>query len=129
VSCGGSAVKGERWRECDFTGFSGYRVSDRGEVEGRTGRILKQTRTRDGYRYVRMHDGRARSACFYVHRLVVSAFDPDGPVTKDEDVHHRDEDKRNNRLENLYRTESWFHRAMHAKDLAEEIEELEEVPF
>jgi hypothetical protein len=76
----------EQWRDIviekngktyDFTGY--YEVSNYGKVRNiKTGRILKQTTTKDGYKKVQLQrsvDG-VVNRNFRVHRLVATAFVP-----------------------------------------------------
>ena len=87
----------ETWK--DVPGYEGlYLVSDRGRVLG-IKRGLQSPAT-DEYGYLRTSlckDGEMRS--FYVHRLVALAFIPN-PEGK-ETVNHLNEDKQDNRVENL----------------------------
>jgi hypothetical protein len=91
----------ERWRNClGYEAF--YNVSSLGRVwskRGRTGRFLKGTKTKRGYRQVMLSDGLGKKKCFLVHRLVATAFHgrcPPGKV-----CNHRDANKSNNRASNL----------------------------
>lgn len=67
-----------------------------GAMQTRKGRILKQQVNRYGYLYVTLCDG-TKHRNTSVHRIVMSAFKGDSPLT----VNHINEDKRDNRLENL----------------------------
>ncbi len=87
----------EKWKE--IKGYEGlYEVSDRGVVRNAKGKMMKQTQTWNGYMRVGLYkDGKPRQ--FSVHRLVAVAFveNPDGlPM-----VNHKDENRANNRAENL----------------------------
>lgn len=86
-------------------GYEGlYEISDWGRVKSLnyrgTGKeqILHQTQNKSGYMYVPLHkDGKTKSC--RVHRLVAEAFVPN-PNNLPE-VNHIDENKQNNRSENL----------------------------
>lgn len=99
----------EIWK--DIEGYEGmYQVSNMGRVRAldrvkpnsggqiAKGHILPQSDNGHGYRFVslwKFNKGRR----FYVHRLVASAFIPNPnnfPI-----INHKDEDKSNNRYENL----------------------------
>lgn len=100
----------EKWR--DVPGYEGlYQVSNMGRVKslnrivkGRSGypkpilgKILK-TALRKGYPFVRLSsDNQAKM--FSIHRLVWEAFN--GPIPPGMQVNHINEDKADNRLENL----------------------------
>lgn len=77
-----------------------YLVSDCGRVRNiTTGRILKATTTKTGYRRVTLYNGIERKS-FLVHRLVAMAFIgvPNDPELQ---INHLDGDKSNNRIDNL----------------------------
>ena len=93
----------EEWR--DIKGFERkYMVSNTGKVKSlnyrRTGKekIMKLQKDRYGYLQVQLSkDGKVKGCL--VHRLVATAFleNPDGYT----EVNHKDEDKENNKAENL----------------------------
>lgn len=85
----------ENWKPA--TGV--YEVSDQGNVRNRkTGRLLKQVKNKDGYLQVGLReDGKSKS--FRVHRLVAFAFIPNPDNLPQ--VNHKNEDKTDNRVENL----------------------------
>ena len=93
----------EIWK--DINGYEGlYQVSNFGNVKslhkyaGRTDRILSPGKTKRGYLGVYLFkNGKGKS--LYVHRLVAQAFIPN-PNDLSE-VNHIDEDKHNNRVDNL----------------------------
>lgn len=94
----------EIWK--DIEGYESlYQVSNLGNVKSlnynktKKERLLKLTKNKDGYLQVNLHkEGKAK--IYRVHRLVALAFIPNNDKTKDQ-VNHIDEDKTNNRVENL----------------------------
>lgn len=95
----------EFWR--DIRGFEGkYQVSDLGNVRSlnyrHTGEIseMKQTLNRGGYRTVYLSNG-VNGKLLTVHRLVADAFIENPFPEKWDQINHIDEDKTNNRVENL----------------------------
>ena len=99
----------EVWK--DVVGFEGlYQVSNLGRVKSlqstcnrwKAGRIRKPVDNRHGYLSINLsRDGRIVKARQYVHRLVAEAFVPnDDPINKTE-VNHLNEDRSDNRAENL----------------------------
>lgn len=85
----------EKWRP--IRGFPDYEVSDRGRVRSRGTLILKPDVAK-GYERVTLFVSGTRHRR-QVHRLVADAFihNPDGlPI-----VNHKDENKRNNAVDNL----------------------------
>lgn len=96
----------EIWK--DIPGYEGYyQVSDLGRVRSldmnvrcrgnklalRKGKVLKLITNRYGYLYVNLFNKNKKT----VHRLVMLAFIGDSKLT----VNHIDEDKKNNKLNNL----------------------------
>lgn len=69
-----------------------------GSVQVRKGRVLKPELNKSGYLLV-MLSKNSKHKMFSIHRLVYSAFY--GSISEDYEVNHIDEDKTNNRLENL----------------------------
>lgn len=96
----------EVWRLVTLPGLSAYEASSLGRIRGPRG-ILTGSLRSDGYRIYGLH-GRRRELG---HRLVFSAFhgDPEGL-----DVHHKDEDRSNNRPGNLQTLTKADHRRHHA---------------
>ena len=73
-----------------------YFVSNRGNVYSKySNKILKNARTKDGHYRVDIHRMHKM-----VHRLVYECWV--GPVPENLQVNHRDDDKENNSLSNLY---------------------------
>ncbi|MEE6710063.1 NUMOD4 domain-containing protein [Lacticaseibacillus paracasei] len=89
----------ETWRA--VKGFEGYyEVSSLGRVKNvRTNSILHPWNDYKGYREVELHNGSHKAKTLKVHRLVATAFIPN-PHRYDQ-INHMDEDKANNRVENL----------------------------
>ena len=94
-----TTLANEEWRP--VKGYEGlYEVSNFGRVISlRTNKILHQRKTRDGYRSVTLYDCNRKLKTKYVHRLVAVAFVPN-PHNHPE-VNHKDENKSNNRADNL----------------------------
>lgn len=91
----------EIWK--DVVGYEGtYKVSNLGRVRGMYGKILRPLVRRHGYLSVFLY-GKGNNARKYkqfsIHRLVAEAFveNPNGYA----EVNHLDEDKTNNRADNL----------------------------
>lgn len=94
----------EIWK--DVVGFEGkYQVSNLGNVRSlnyKRLRIIKEissAKERDGYLYVTLYSGHCKQHHKKVHRLVAEAFIPN--PEKLPEVNHKDESKKNNRLNNL----------------------------
>ena len=100
----------ETWKT--IPGYEDYEISNWGRIKriqkqqidtlGRKynykERILKQTNDKDGYLFVSLRKDK-KDKCFRVHRLVASAFIPN--VNNYPQVNHKDENKANNRVDNL----------------------------
>ena len=92
------------WREID--GYPGYEVSGAGQVrswrhkEGRRKSpwILKACPNNRGYLSVTLHDTDSKPKTCYVHKLVAKVFIGES----DEWILHKDGDKGNNDVSNLY---------------------------
>ena len=86
----------EEWK--DIESFEGYQVSNEGRVKNSKGKILKPQKNSCGYLRVQLwEDG--KQVMKFIHRLVAEAFLPN-PQNLPQ-VNHKDEDKANNRVENL----------------------------
>lgn len=102
---------GEIWK--DIEGYEGkYQVSNLGRVKSldryvpfvhgmkfRAGVIITGAINNKGYRKVLLYNGKTERKQFSVHRLVAQAFLPN-PENLPQ-VNHKDEDKTNNRADNL----------------------------
>lgn len=88
----------EIWKE--VPGYEGlYEVNNLGNVKkSRSGRLLKPQNSKKGYLHVVLcRNGKEKG--FRIHRLVYSAFH--GEIPAGFEVNHINEDKADNRLENL----------------------------
>lgn len=89
----------EIWKEIDDR----YSVSNLGRVKSNYAnkeRILKPTINMDGYLMVDLRHGEKRKG-ISVHRLVALAFIENPDPENFKEVNHKDEDKTNNRIDNL----------------------------
>lgn len=114
----------EHWK--DIQGYEGlYMVSDMGRVKNsKSGRIRKLQTYKTGYVYVHLRN-REISEYPTVHMLVAEAFIPN-PENKPE-VHHINEDKSDNRVENLMWVTKEEHAALH-KDKYDKIADMSSIP-
>lgn len=86
----------EEW--CEISEFRDYYINIFGEVySGRSNKILKKN-LRNGYYYVTLYN-EERKIHKYIHRLVAEAFIPN--EENQPMINHIDEDKTNNRADNL----------------------------
>lgn len=79
-------------------GYEGYKVSNFGNVSGLRGWILTPRKTKNGYLTVELYKEGKRKT-MRVHRLVYEAFN--GTISPGLQANHINEDKTDNRLENL----------------------------
>lgn len=88
----------EEWMQSAWNADK-YEVSSNGRVKNKkTGRILRPRKTRKGYLQIGLRkDGKKK--CFRVHRLVWESFN--GPIPEGMQINHINEDKTDNRIENL----------------------------
>ena len=96
-------------------GYEGmYEVDELGNVKSlerfdsagnfKRSRILKQETNNAGYKRVTLcKEGKTKR--FFVHRLIYSTFN--GEIPKGYEIHHKDFDKTNNKLENLDLVTKW----------------------
>ena len=93
-----------REKSLDFLGYPNYTITDDGKVfslnyhkEGYK-KEMKQQKDKKGYKIVYL-SSHSKDKSFFVHRLVSLAFIPN-PYNLPQ-VNHKDENKSNNRVENL----------------------------
>lgn len=93
----------EEWK--DIKGYEGiYQISNMGRVKSLSNgkykkeKIRKYRKDKDGYLQLNLHKNNVMTT-FKVHRLVAEAFIPN-PHNLPQ-VNHKDEDKTNNRVDNL----------------------------
>jgi len=92
-----------------------YSISNYGRIKNKkTNKFLKTRIHPCGYEAIEF-GGRPRKFRAYVHRLVYSAFNPDIDIT-DFDIHHIDENKMNNHIDNLELIKKSDHCSQHAKN-------------
>lgn len=87
----------EIWK--DIKGYEGiYQVSTYGRIKNSSGKVLKQTIAK-GYYYISLNKNH-KASTKSVHRIVALTFLPNG-YSKKKEVNHIDENKLNNKLNNL----------------------------
>ena len=80
-------------------GYEGYEVSNTGKIKSlKTNRLLKPQKNNCGYLYILLTDQNKKVKINLIHRLVFDSF-----IGIDDglEINHLDEDKENNRLDNL----------------------------
>ena len=80
-------------------GYDGYEVSNTGKIKSlKTNRLLKPQKNNCGYLYILLTDSNKKVKINLIHRLVFDSF-----IGIDDglEINHLDEDKENNRLDNL----------------------------
>lgn len=86
----------EVWKQID--GWKGYQVSNFGNIRGKRVKNLHQQLSNGGYKIVHLSSGKVVK-WMSVHRLVAEAFIPNPNNLPC--INHKDEDKTNNRADNL----------------------------
>lgn len=91
----------KEWRNLEFLGYPNYEVSNLGDVRSLSYGLMSENRvSKHGYRRVRLYNNGKKKA-FPVHRLIAFAF-VENPNKKEWNVvNHKDENKLNNRADNL----------------------------
>ena len=80
-------------------GYEGYEVSNTGKIKSlKTNRLLTPQKNNCGYLYILLTDSNKKVKINLIHRLVFDSF-----IGIDDglEINHLDEDKENNRLDNL----------------------------
>ena len=80
-------------------GYEGYEVSNTGKIKSlKTNRLLTPQKNNCGYLYILLTDSNKKVRINLIHRLVFDSF-----IGIDDglEINHLDEDKENNRLDNL----------------------------
>jgi len=85
----------EIWKEVE--GFEDYEVSTHGRVR-RGNLLMKFFDNGLGYMVIRLNSKTFKKKKFYVHRLVMTTFQP---TFEKLEVNHIDHDKKNNNISNL----------------------------
>lgn len=78
--------------------FEGYYITSTGKVFSKTGKELKLHKNKFGYLYASLYKDK-KLYNRYIHRLVYETFK--GSISKGLSIDHIDENKTNNRIENL----------------------------
>ena len=92
----------EEWKRMEIYGEQwNYEISSHGRIRNmKTGRIMKQNDNGTGYLQVHLSNYGLKKF-FYVHRLVALTFIPNDNPQEKTQVNHKDENKYNNRIDNL----------------------------
>ena len=89
----------EEWKT--IKGWEDYQISNLGNVWSKKRKMqLKLSSNLDGYQRICLHNGSYRK-WFYVHDLVARHFIDDPPDWLELEVNHKDNDRSNNRVDNL----------------------------
>ena len=105
-------MKEEIWKIIED--FSDYMVSNMGEVKRiKSGLILKPGRNKDGYLRVDLYKNK-KPEHKYIHHLVCGTFN-NYKLKDDECVHHINENKDNNNIDNLKKMSKFDHNSLHHK--------------
>ena len=80
---------------------SNYEVSDEGQIKSlKTGKLMTPQKDKDGYLYIKLYDNNTKKYTHKrLHRLVLENFDR--MPKEGEECHHKDNNRQNNKLENL----------------------------
>ena len=89
----------ELWRE--IPNYPNYEASTLGNIRNKkTGRILKASIGTNGYRVLNLRNN-GKTKCFNVHTLIARTWLVNDDPKILTDIHHKDCNKSNNRLDNL----------------------------
>lgn len=84
-----------------FKNYSNYEVYSDGKIWSyKTKRFLKQATNKGGYQVVALYDNEGKEKMYLVHRIVYEAVSGE-PIPEHLQVNHINEDKTDNRFENL----------------------------
>ena len=90
---------GESTNRKRIKGFPNYTIDENGNVKNTKGQTIKPEVTRNGYERVSLSNDSVKHKRISVHRLVAENFIPNPNCLPQ--VNHINEDKRDNRVENL----------------------------
>lgn len=80
-------------------GYDGYEISNTGKIKSlKTNRLLKPQKNNCGYLYILLTNSNKKVKINLIHRLVFDSFIG---IEDGLEINHLDEDKENNRLDNL----------------------------
>lgn len=105
----------EIWKQ--IKGCDDFMIGDRGTLLSRRRgcwRIMSNTNQNGWYLTVNLKNNNGKRITRRIHRLVYEAFV--GDIPKGFDVHHKDGNKQNNRVENLVAISEYEHHLMHAAE-------------
>ena len=91
-------------------------VEDNGNIYSKYGKLLSHAIDKAGYHSVSLYGDDGKHYRFFVHRLVAMAF-INRNITRNDHVHHIDEDKGNNNLKNLHVVKMENHQRLHKQIL------------
>ena len=93
----------EEWKTVVYDGeiYSNYEISNFGNIRNvKRKTLLHPSKRKNGYLQVLLYkDGKRK--IFLVHRIVAFTFIPNNNQQEKPDVNHKDENKENNRIDNL----------------------------
>lgn len=126
----------EKWKSINKDGFNHYIVSSSGRVFNmNTGVFLNGYKNESGYARVKL-SSLGKTFQFYIHRLVMEVFKP--PADPNLEVHHKNDIRDDNRLENLEWVTHSVNMGYRWKTMREKMgsqvpepidEEVEDLPF
>lgn len=97
----------EIWKRIE--NFPDYEISNLGRVKSykqkKEGRILPPIKTKKGYLQIQLYENKKYKR-FYIHKLVALAFIPN--PNQLEQINHKDENKENNKVDNLEWCDNWY---------------------